>query len=266
MATPYETLRAEVADGVAHLTLARPERGNAIDLTMATELAAVTAAWATDPGVRCVLLDADGASFCVGGDLKAFDAAPDLPRHLLEVTDPFHAAVSRLVHMPVPVVAAVQGSAAGGGLSLALAADLVLAAASSRFVVAYTAIGLTPDGSGSWVLPQLVGLRRALDLTLTNRPLGADAALREGLVTRVVPDRALGEEATALARTLAAGPTGALGAAKRLLREAAGRDLEAHLAAEAASLAAAAATEDATEGRRAFLAKRRPGFTGRERW
>ena len=170
MAATRQALRAEVVDGVGHLTLARPERGNAIDLTMARELAAVTAAWSVDPTVRCVLLRGDGATFCVGGDLRSFAAEPDLPAHLLEVTDPFHAAVSRLARMPAPVVAAVQGSAAGGGLSLALAADVVLAAETSRFVVAYTAIGLTPDGSGSWMLPRLVGLRRALDLTLTNRP------------------------------------------------------------------------------------------------
>ena len=262
----FETLRAEVADGVGHLTLARPDRGNAIDLAMARELAAVTAAWSVDRSVRCVLLTGAGATFCVGGDLKAFAAEPDLPTHLLEVTDPFHAAVSRLARMDAPVVAAVQGSAAGGGLSLALAADVVLAAASSRFVVAYTAIGLTPDGSGSWMLPRLVGLRRALELTLTNRPVPAEEAAALGLVTRVVADADLPAEAEAVARALAAGPTGALGAAKRLLRDALDRDLEAQLAAEAASLAAAAGSPDGREGIRAFLDKRAARYTGGDRW
>jgi 2-(1,2-epoxy-1,2-dihydrophenyl)acetyl-CoA isomerase len=259
-------LRAEVVDGVGHLTLDRPDQGNAIDLELAEALAEVTAAWSVDPAVRCVLLSGEGRTFCVGGDLKAFRSQPHLPTHLLEVTDPFHAAVSRLSRMDAPVVAAVHGSAAGGGLSLALAADLVLAAASARFVVAYTAIGLTPDGSGSWTLPRLVGLRRALELTLTNRPLTAVEALAEGLVTRVVPDDALRQEAGALAAALAAGPTGALGAAKRLVRDALDHDLEAQLALEARSRAAAAGSDDAAEGIAAFLEKRPARFSGRDRW
>jgi 2-(1,2-epoxy-1,2-dihydrophenyl)acetyl-CoA isomerase len=259
-------IRAEVVDGVGRLTLDRPDQGNAIDLAMAQELAGVTAAWSVDRTVRCVLLTGAGRTFCVGGDLRSFSAQAHLPSHLLDVTDPFHAAVSRLARMDAPVVAAVQGSAAGGGLSLALAADLVLAGASSRYVVAYTAIGLTPDGSGSWMLPRLVGLRRALELTLTNRPLSADEALSEGLVTRVVPDEDLAAQAEALARTLADGPTGALGAAKRLLRESLGRDLEGQLALEASSLATAAGSDDAREGIEAFLAKRPARFTGMERW
>jgi 2-(1,2-epoxy-1,2-dihydrophenyl)acetyl-CoA isomerase len=174
--------------------------------------------------------------------------------------------MSRLMRLDAPVVAAVHGSAAGAGLSLAAAADLVLAGASSRFVMAYTAIGLTPDGSGTWSLPRLVGLRRALELTLTNRRLSAAEAVQEGLATRVVPDDALAGEALALARSLAAGPTGALGAAKRLLRESLGRDLEAQMALETQSRAAAAASADSAEGIAAFLGKRTPGFRGQERW
>jgi 2-(1,2-epoxy-1,2-dihydrophenyl)acetyl-CoA isomerase len=261
------TIRAEVADdGVATLTLARPEVGNAIDLELARELDAVLTTWSVDRRVRSVLLTGDGPNFCVGGDLKSFAARDDLPRHLTEVTTYLHAAMSRLMRLDAPVVAAVHGSAAGAGLSLAAAADLVLAGASSRFVMAYTAIGLTPDGSGTWSLPRLVGLRRALELTLTNRRLSAAEAVQEGLATRVVPDDALAGEALALARSLAAGPTGALGAAKRLLRESLGRDLEAQMALETQSLAAAAASNDSAEGIAAFLGKRAPGFRGQERW
>jgi 2-(1,2-epoxy-1,2-dihydrophenyl)acetyl-CoA isomerase len=170
------------------------------------------------------------------------------------------------MRLPAPVVAAVQGSAAGAGMSLAAAADLVLAGASSRFVMAYTAIGLTPDGSGTWTLPRLVGLRRALELTLTNRRLSAEEAVAEGIATRVVPDDQLADEALALARSLAAGPTGALGAAKRLLRESIGRDLEAQLALETESLARAANSADSREGIAAFLEKRPADFRGQERW
>jgi 2-(1,2-epoxy-1,2-dihydrophenyl)acetyl-CoA isomerase len=259
------TVRAEVGeDGVAHLALARPDHGNAIDLQLAKDLNTALTAWSHDPKVRAVLITGDGPSFCVGGDLKDFAGhGDDRSQHLADITTYLHAAMMRL---PAPVVAAVQGSAAGAGMSLAAAADLVLAGASSRFVMAYTAIGLTPDGSGTWTLPRLVGLRRALELTLTNRRLDAEEAVAEGIATRVVPDDQLADEALALARQLAAGPTGALGAAKRLLRESIGRDLEAQLALETESLARAADSADSREGIAAFLEKRPADFRGEERW
>lgn len=262
------TIRAAVDEGgLAVLTLARPDAGNAIDLALAKDLNTVTTAWSLDRRVRAVLVRGEGANFCVGGDLKDFAAhGDDRPLHLSDITTYLHAAMSRLMRLDAPVVVAVQGSAAGAGMSLAAAGDLVLAGASSRFVMAYTAIGLTPDGSGTWSLPRLVGLRRALELTLTNRRLSAEEAVAEGLATRVVADDALADEALALARSLAAGPTGALGAAKRLLRESLGRDLEAQLALETSSLAAAAGSADSREGIEAFLAKRPPVFRGGERW
>jgi 2-(1,2-epoxy-1,2-dihydrophenyl)acetyl-CoA isomerase len=262
------TLRAEIADdGVAALTLARPDAGNAIDLPLAKDLNTVLTAWSLDRRVRCVLLTGEGPNFCVGGDLKDFASHGDgRPLHLSDITTYLHAAMSRLMRLDAPVVAAVQGNAAGAGMSLAAAADLVLAGASSRFVMAYTAIGLTPDGSSTWSLPRLVGLRRALELTLTNRRLSAEEAVAEGIATRVVPDEALAAEALELARQLAAGPTGALGAAKRLLRESLGHDLEAQLMLETQSLAAAAGSADSREGIEAFLAKRPARFRGLERW
>jgi 2-(1,2-epoxy-1,2-dihydrophenyl)acetyl-CoA isomerase len=260
-------LVADVADdGVARLTLDRPERGNAIDLTLARELSEVLQRWSVDRRVRAVLLTGAGSSFCVGGDLKSFAGQADLPLHLTEVTTHLHAALSQLMALDAPVVAAVQGSAAGAGLSLAAAADIVLAGASSRFVMAYTAIGLTPDGSASWTLPRVVGLRRALELALANRHLDAEEAVAAGLATRVVADAALPEEALAVASRLAAGPTGALGATKRLLRGSLGHDLEAQLALEARSLATAAGTADGREGITAFLEKRPPTFGGDQRW
>ena len=262
------TIRAEVdADGLAHLALNRPEAGNAIDLQLAKDLNTALTAWSHDATVRCVLVTGEGPQFCVGGDLKDFAGrGDDRPQHLADITTYLHAAMSRLMRLNAPVVAAVQGSAAGAGMSLAAAADLVLAGASSRFVMAYTAIGLTPDGSGTWTLPRLVGLRRALELTLTNRRLTAEEAVAEGIATRVVPDDQLATEARALARQLAAGPTGALGAAKRLLRESIGRDLESQLALETESLAAAAGSADSREGIAAFLEKRPAAFRGEERW
>jgi 2-(1,2-epoxy-1,2-dihydrophenyl)acetyl-CoA isomerase len=260
--TGHRTLRAEVDGGVGRLTLARPDAGNSIDLTMAEELDDVTAAWSADPGVRAVLLRGEGATFCVGGDLKSFATHSDLPALLTEITTHLHAAISRLAGMNAPVVAAVHGSAAGAGCSLAAVSDLVLAAASSRFVMAYTAIGLTPDGGGTWALPRVVGLRRALELTLTNRRLTAEEAVEAGLATRVVPDDELHDEAERLASSLAAGPTGALGEAKRLLRGSLGHDLETQMALEADALATAAGSADGQEGIAAFLDKRPPRFTG----
>ena len=262
----YTTIRADVVDGLATLTLARPDAGNAIDLTMARELDEVTATWADDPAVRAVLLQAEGRSFCVGGDLKTFADGADLPALLREITHHLHAALARLAGMDTPVVAAVQGSAAGGGVGVATAADLVLVGRSTRFVLAFTAIGLSPDSSSTWSLPRTVGLRRALDLALTNRALAADEAVAEGLATRVVDDDALADEALALARSLAAGPTGALGATKRLLRGSLANDLETQLALETASLAAAGGTPDAREGIAAFLDKRTPSYGGQQRW
>jgi 2-(1,2-epoxy-1,2-dihydrophenyl)acetyl-CoA isomerase len=259
----HETLILEVRDGVAHLTLNRPDAANGIDLTMARELEQAVLSLAGDPNVRAVLLTGAGARFCGGGDVKTFgEQGEGLPAYLREVTTRLHVAIAGLVRLDAPVVAAVQGSAAGAGMGLVGAADLALAAESAKFVMAYTGIGVTPDGSSSWFLPRLVGLKRSLELTLTNRVLTAAEALDLGLVTRVVPDGDLPQEAEALAAHLAAGPTQALAGAKRLLHASLESTLETHLAHESDEMTAAAATADATEGIAAFVAKRAPEFRG----
>jgi 2-(1,2-epoxy-1,2-dihydrophenyl)acetyl-CoA isomerase len=259
----YETLLLEVRDGVAHLTLNRPDSANGIDVTMAHELEHAALSMAGDPAVRAVLVTGAGARFCGGGDVKTFGEQGDgLPNYLREVATALHVAITELVHLDAPVVAAVQGSAAGAGMGLVGAADLVLAGESAKFVMAYTGIGVTPDGSSSWFLPRLVGLKRALELTLTNRVLSAGEALDLGLITRVVPDGDLEQEAQALAAHLAAGPTRALGGAKRLLHGSLESTLETHVARETTEITAAAATRDAAEGIAAFVAKRAPEFRG----
>jgi 2-(1,2-epoxy-1,2-dihydrophenyl)acetyl-CoA isomerase len=256
----YGTLRAEVDAGVGRLTLARPDAGNAIDLELATELDAVTASWANRDDLRVVVVRGDGPRFCVGGDLRAFAGRDDLPLHLTEVTAHLHAALARLGRLRAPVVVGVHGSAAGAGFSLACSGDIVLAAASATFVLAYRAVGLTPDGSVTWYLPRVVGLRRALDLALTNRAIDAAEAERLGLVSRVVPDDALDDEVEATVADLASGPATALAATKRLLRASGGNALEQQLELETEALAAAAGSSDAEEGIAAFLAKRQPRF------
>jgi 2-(1,2-epoxy-1,2-dihydrophenyl)acetyl-CoA isomerase len=170
--------------------------------------------------------------------------------------------MAQLVRGDAPVVAAVQGSAAGAGMGLVGASDVVIAGESAKFVMAYTDVGLTPDGASSWFLPRLVGLRRALELTFTNRVLSAAEALEWGLLTSVVPDDQLAAEAEAVATRLAKGPTLALAAAKRLLHTSLESTLESHLAREAEEIAAASGRADGAEGIAAFVEKRAPTFRG----
>jgi 2-(1,2-epoxy-1,2-dihydrophenyl)acetyl-CoA isomerase len=262
----FETITLEVDDdGLAHLALNRPQAANAVDPAMARELRRAAVGLAHDPAVRAVLLTATGRVFCGGGDLAYFAAvdAPDLPAHIDDMTIDLHAAVARLSRLEAPLVAAVSGSAGGAGMSLVAACDLVVAGESARFTMGYTRAGLVPDGTSSFFLARVVGLRRAMDLVLTNRTLSAAEAEAWGLVNRVVPDDRVVEEATSLARQLAAGPTRALGLAKRVLYEGANSSLEAAMERESAAIAEAAGTLDAHEGIGAFLAKRAAQFVGR---
>jgi 2-(1,2-epoxy-1,2-dihydrophenyl)acetyl-CoA isomerase len=253
----------EIDDGVGRLTLNRPDASNAIDQAMAESLEDAASTLLDTEGLRAVLLTGAGARFCAGGDVGSFAAAGDeLDRALEQILRPLHTAVTHLGQLDAPVVAAVQGSAAGAGLSLVAGADVVLASASAKLVMAYTGIGLVPDGGSTWYLPRIVGVSRALDLALTNRVLSADEACAWGLVSRVVADDDLTSEAESLARTLASGPTGALGAAKRLLRGSLDRSLEDQLAHEAELMIIAGESDDGREGVAAFSEKRPPKFQG----
>lgn len=266
LAMPFETLLYDVdaSTHVATITLNRPAQFNALNLDMARELMLATIAADEDPGVRCIVLTGAGKAFFAGGDLSTFGAAGDQRGALIkEMTTYFHAAISRLSRMDAPVIAAVNGVAAGAGFSTMLACDLVIAATSAKFTMAYTKSGLSPDGSSTWFLPRIVGLRRAQELTLTNRVLTAPEALEWGLLTRVVDDSSLMDEVSVLSVELASGPTRTLGAAKRLLRDSTDQGLESQMELEARAIAAASLTIDGREGVAAFLEKRAPKYQGR---
>jgi 2-(1,2-epoxy-1,2-dihydrophenyl)acetyl-CoA isomerase len=260
----YQNLRFELAEGVATITLNRPDAANAIDLALARELMQVAIRCDEDASVRAVLLTAAGKMFCAGGDLKSFSAQGDrLPSHLKEVTTNLHAATSRFSRMDAPLVVAVNGTAAGAGFSIAISGDLVVMAESAKLTMAYTAAGLSPDGSSTWFLPRLVGMRRAQELMLTNRRLSAAEALDWGLVNQVVPDAELAATAGALARQLASGATRAFGTVKSLLASTFSESLETQMELEARGIAAMAGGSDGREGIEAFVAKRAPKFSGR---
>jgi 2-(1,2-epoxy-1,2-dihydrophenyl)acetyl-CoA isomerase len=260
----YECLRFEIADGVARIALSRPDAANAIDLALARELADAALRCDEDPAVRAVTLTGTGKMFCAGGDLGAFAGAGErVPRLLKELTAHLHVAIARFARMRAPLIAAVNGPAAGAGLSLVCAADLAVASESARFTLAYTKVGLAPDGSSTWFLPRILGTRRTLELMLTNRSLDPAEALAWGLVNRVVPAERLAAEAEALARELAEGATAAFGAVKRLVLLSGSQGLEAQMEWEARAIADAARSRDGAEGIAAFLAKRAPRFEGR---
>jgi 2-(1,2-epoxy-1,2-dihydrophenyl)acetyl-CoA isomerase len=262
--TSFETIRFDLDAGVARVTLDRGDGMNAISHTLARELMEVAALCDGHPEVRAVLLLAAGRNFCVGGDLKSFAAAgDDLYTHLKERTTFFSSAMSRLARGRAPVVSGVHGFVIGGGLILGSIADIVLAARSTSFSVGFTRLGLTPDGGTTYLLPRLVGLRRALDLTLTNRTFGAEEAVAMGLATRVVDDDRLAVEAEAEARRLAEGPTLAYGAARGLLRASFEQSFETQLELENRAIADASRTADGREGVAAFMARRQPRYNGR---
>lgn len=263
MSSDFSTLRLERDGGVARLTLARPEAANAFDLTMGRELMQAAIEIDEDPGVRAVLLTAEGKMFCAGGDLGAMQAAGDsAPAYIKELASYLHLAISRFARMRAPIVAAVNGTAAGAGFSLMCATDLAIAADHAKLTMAYTGAGLSPDGSSSYFLPRIIGQRRSFELMLTNRVLTAAEALDWGLVNQVVPAEELMPAADQLVTRLASGPTQAYGVVKRLLATSANESLETQMEHETRGIADCARTADGREGIEAFLAKRKPSFKG----
>jgi 2-(1,2-epoxy-1,2-dihydrophenyl)acetyl-CoA isomerase len=260
----YQHLLLDVRDHVATLTLNRPDAYNALNLALGREVFEAVLRVDDDADVRCIVVTGAGKAFCAGGDVKDFaDNLGRIGALVKELTTYLHGAVSRLCRSDKPVIMAINGVAAGGGFSFALCGDLVVAAESARFTMAYSKIAATPDGSSSYFLPRLLGLRRAMELYFTNRVLTAREAWEWGLVTRVVPDAELTPTVEGLARDLAAGPTKAFGGAKRLFHQSTWESLETQMELEAQAIAASGRTEDFREGVTAFANKKTPTFRGR---
>ncbi|APF37064.1 Enoyl-CoA hydratase/carnithine racemase [Chelatococcus sambhunathii] len=252
------------AEGIASIRFNRPQVLNALDEAMVAALRAAVETAARDERVRVVVISGEGRGFMAGGDVSRFHAAgPEAPALVQRLIEPFHEAVARLAEMPKPVIASLHGPVAGAGLSIALLADLAIAADDAQFTLAYARIGASPDGSATWSLPRVVGLRKALELALLADTVDATEALRLNLVNRVVPRERLEAETEALATRLAAGPALAYARIKRLMRTSLDRDLPAQLAEEASAFTTCAASADFAEGVSAFVAKRAPRFTGR---
>ncbi|HTV44088.1 MAG TPA: enoyl-CoA hydratase-related protein [Stellaceae bacterium] len=253
---------------VLEIVLNRPEVLNAVDRETIEALAAAAAEAAEDKTAHAVLLRGAGTHFCAGGDIGMFARLIELPPEqrrmaLYRIVEALHPLLVRLRYMPKPVVAAVQGAAAGFGLSLVLAADLALAAGDAAFSCGYINLGTSPDGGMTAILPTVVGLKRASELMLLGERIGATDALALGLVNRLATPERLRGEAGELAARLAAGPTTAYARTKALLQQTIGDAFEAQLRREAENFAACAASDDFVEGVRAFREKRHPNFTGK---
>jgi len=258
--TDFETLKFAQTGSIASIVLDRPEAANGMNDTLTRELAEAAALCDTD-ATKVVTLTGAGRFFCAGGDLKAMAAAPSAGAYVQGIADDLHRAMSIFARMDAVLITAVNGVAAGAGFPLGVSGDLVLAGESASFTMAYTKAGLSPDGSSSYILPRLVGLRRTQELMITNRMLSAAEALEWGLVTAVVPDAELAAELGALADRIAAGARNSNSAVKKLLLTTYASRYEDQLDYEAKLISECADSADGKEGIAAFLGKRKPEFS-----
>lgn len=260
----FETLKYAQAGPIVTITLDRPEAANSLNLAMGNDLLAAANHCASDASIRAVILTAEGRMFCAGGDVGGFANADNAGELLRAITSGLHGAISRFQRMDAPLIVAVNGVAAGAGMSIAMTGDFVIATASAKFTMAYTAIGLSPDGSSTFFLPRLVGPQKAKQLMINNDVLGADEALAMGIVSDVVPDEELMSTANELAEELAAGPTRAYGEVKRLVADSFNSSIDEQMERETRAIAELAnQTDDARNGIAAFLAKETAEFKGK---
>ncbi|MBI2954110.1 MAG: enoyl-CoA hydratase [Chloroflexi bacterium] len=261
----YETILFEKTNGVARITLNRPTSYNPLNQAVSDELLDVISRCHTDPEVRVVTITGAGSAFSAGGDIKDMVEAlkGDISVMIRRLTTTLHSVVAGLTRLPKPVIAVVNGPTAGAGLALMLACDMAIASEKATFVVAFTGIGASPDTGTTFFLPRLVGLRKAMELTMTNRRLSASEALDLGLLNEVAPEDQFMARADELANKLAKGPTYAYGRAKQLLYGSMGATLETQLENERQSVSDCSISADFGEAVNAFVEKRKPDFKGR---
>jgi len=257
--TEYETITLEHSGPIARITLNRPDAANGMNHIMTRELADAAKRCDTD-ATKVVVLTGSGRFFCAGGDLKSFANAPNRGQHIKGVADDLHRAISTFARMDAVLITAVNGTAAGAGFSIAVTGDIVLAAESATFTMAYTRVGLSPDGSSSYFLPRLIGITKTKELMLTNRTLSAQEASQWGLVTEVLPDDKVAARADELATQMASTASGSNGAVKALMLSTFSSGLEEQMEFESRVIADRAESADGREGVDAFMAKRKPEF------
>lgn len=260
----YETLEFERDGAVAIIRLNRPEAANSLNVPMAEELVKVATHCDSNPEIRCVVFTGKGKMFSAGGDLHSFAAqGAGMSEYMRYATTGLHAAISRFARMNAPYLVAVNGVAAGAGFSMAVSGDMVFAAESAKFTMAYTKAGVSPDGSSTWFLPRLVGHVKAMQLILMNDVLTAAEARDWGLVNEVVADDQLLDRVMTVAHQLAAGPTLAYGESKRLVADSLSNTLETQMELETRAIAGLArASRDTVHAIQAFTQKQKPSFEG----
>lgn len=259
----FETLLFTIKNNIATITFNRPHVMNSFDKTMADELEIITDQVRLDNSIRAVMLNGAGNLFMAGGDIHFFYRTLDaMPAGVRKIVRTLNAAIMNLMAMPKPVVASVHGSVAGVGVSLMMACDLVIAAENTKFNLAYTGIGISPDGGASYHLPRLVGTKKAMEWLLLSTIFDAQTALAHGLVNWVVTQEKLSEETDRLVNQLASGPTQSYAAVKRLLNETWQNDLETQLEKEGEAFEKCSATSDFKKGVTGFLHKKKSEFSG----
>src|SRR4051795_6797932 len=257
----YETIDFKADGPIARITLNRPDRLNSFTAQMHEELRDALASLGE---ARVVVLTGAGRGFCAGQDLNDRAVAPGEAVDLGESVElRYNPLIRRLTSLPLPVIARVNGVAAGAGANIALACDIVIAAKSAKFIQSFASIGLIPDSGGTWVLPRLVGQARALGLALTPAPLPADKAAEWGLIWKAVDDEALDAEVDSLAGRFASAPTRGLARIKAMIRESWGHSLDQELDLQRDAMRELGYSDDYREGVAAFMAKRKPNFTGK---
>ena len=260
----FETINFEIIENIAIIRLNRPNSYNSLNAKMAKELLEISYECDTNKKIRAIILTGEGdKAFCAGGDLKSFHETGNIAKHLKMVTHDLHGSITKFSRMNSPLIVAVNGVAAGAGLSFVGFADLTIAKTSATFVSAYTKAGLTPDGSSSYYLPRIIGIRKYLELVITNKFLSSKEALSWGLLNYIYDDKNFWNETLKLADNLSKGPTLAYGKTKRLIHNSLNSTLETQMELETKMISESAETNDGQIGIKAFIDKEKPKFEGK---